>query len=76
MRFRTHTIPEKAHPLVKRLFTEMNTREVTMLRLSIDSGVSIRAIDTWRRSHTPNLVSLEACFNALGLSLQPEPIAA
>jgi hypothetical protein len=69
--FRSHTVPDHVHPLVKRLFEEMNAKEMTLGALEEKSGVSQHCFHNWRKRTSPRIGDLEACFNALGLRLEP-----
>ena len=61
--------PETAHPLVRRLFDEMNREGVLLHELAELSGVQVQTISKWRYSVVPHLVGLIACLNALGCDL-------
>lgn len=68
-RFRTLSVPQHAHPLVRRLFTEMNRQRIGMTDLAERVGFSRFTINGWRTRHCPRIVELEACYNVLGLRL-------
>lgn len=72
--FRTIKEAKHAHPLVRRLVAEMNARRMPIYDMCDQAGVSTTAFTNWRRKHTPQLQSLEACYNVLGLTLEPIPI--
>jgi transcriptional regulator with XRE-family HTH domain len=65
-------IAVKAHPLVRRLCAEADLQGVSHPELARRAGVSPETIKDWRRRSTPNVETLEACFNVLGFSLQPQ----
>ena len=67
--FRRLTMPTKAHPLVRRLFQEMNRQQLGVLDLSERSGVNKNTLKDWRTRTVPTIDSLEACFGVLGLEL-------
>lgn len=67
--FQPSKIPAQAHPLARRIFAELNAQERNQEWLARASGVSARTIDGWKRRHSPTIVTLEACFNALGYDL-------
>lgn len=67
--FRRLTIPARAHPLVKRLFEEMNEQQVGVLDMADRSGVNKNTITGWRFRAAPDLINLEACYSVLGRSL-------
>lgn len=62
-------IPEKANPLVRQLFEHANEQLTTMTEISERSGIPRETISGWRYSVTPNVASLEATLNVLGLEL-------
>lgn len=72
-RFRRVTIPRNTHPLVQRLYAEMNAQRCPPALLAERSGVSRAAIKSWRTRHPSSLASLEACFNVLGLEVVVRP---
>lgn len=63
------TIPAHCHPLVRRLFREMNEQRTTINEVAARSGVSRHQIWGWRSRWKPKLDALDACFNVLGLRL-------
>ena len=63
------TIPEKVDPLVKNLYVEMRKQQATYQAVADRSGVSASMIVKWRSGHTPNLASIRAAYNALGMDL-------
>jgi hypothetical protein len=67
--FRPNTIPDKAHPLVRRLYQEMNKQQIGVLDMSERSGVNKNTFKDWRTRTMPRVADLEACFNVLGLTL-------
>ena len=72
-RYRKHAIPARAHPLVRRLFEEMNDQHIGMLDMAERSGVNVNTINDWKRRCMPSVANLEACYNVLGLTLTPRP---
>lgn len=74
MRTRPHTIPEKAHPLVKLLFAELNKHDMSVAKLAEKVGITSQTVILWRTATMPRTDILEACFNALGLTLAPVPM--
>ena len=72
--FRRHRTPERAHPLVRRLFDEMNHQCIGVLDLADRSGLNKNTISDWRYHTIPNVANLEACYNVLGMTLMPRPI--
>lgn len=67
--FRRLKLPDKAHPMVRRLFEEMNRQQVGMLDLAERSGVNANTLKDWRTRTTPTIDNLEACLGVLGLEL-------
>ncbi|MEN9717596.1 MAG: hypothetical protein RIQ99_474 [Pseudomonadota bacterium] len=68
-RFRKHSIPLHAHPLVRKLFAEMNSQEFSITKLQDRTGIKKDTIMRWRSKNTPRIGDLEACFNVLGKTL-------
>ena len=71
--FRRLKLPDKAHPMVRRLFEEMNRQQVGMLDLADRSGVNANTLKDWRTRTTPTIDNLEACLGVLGLELTTRP---
>lgn len=68
-KFRSLSIPSNTHPLVTRLFQEMNRNQIGILDMSERSGVNKNTICGWKRRSIPNLDNIDACFVALGMKL-------
>jgi DNA-binding phage protein len=68
-KFRPLNIPSKAHPLVRRMFEEMNYQRIGVLDMSDKTGVNKNTINDWKNRSNPQVQNLEACFTALGLQL-------
>lgn len=68
-RFRRLTPPAHAHPLVRRLFEEMNHQQIGVMDLCERAGLACSTMKGWRTRHCPRIVELEACYNVLGLEL-------
>lgn len=62
--------PPTAHPLVKRLFAEMELQQVGVADLAERAGVARETLSAWRHRQSPSLVNMEACLNVLGLRLR------
>lgn len=62
-------IPQHAHPLVRRLFSEMNRQMTTLTEVAARSGYPRATISEWRYRHNPRICDLDAAFNVLGLEL-------
>lgn len=67
--FRRLSVPARAHPLVRRMFEEMNHQQIGMLDLAERSGVNKNTIRDWKNRSVPNVHNLAACLNVLGLEL-------
>jgi len=72
------TIPSHAHPLVRRLFEELNAQQTTIEELALRMNGSPRngpiapGVDTirfWATRHMPRLDTFEAAVNVLDLEL-------
>jgi len=63
------TIPVGAHPLVRRLFDEMNAQQCGVLEMAERSGVNKNTFKDWRTRTMPRVADLEACFNVLGFEI-------
>ena len=68
-RFRTLSVPQHAHPLVRRLFEEMNHQRIGLTDMAERVGISRFTMNGWRTRHCPRIVELEACYNVLGYRL-------
>lgn len=68
-RFRTLRIPERVHPLVRRLYEEMNHQRIGIRDLADRAGVSHQTIENWRRSNMPQIDTIDAAFQVLGMRL-------
>jgi hypothetical protein len=67
------TVPERAHPLARLVFGEMQRQNVTYFNLEMDSGVLTSTFKAWRTDNAPGLASIEAALGALGWCLVPVP---
>lgn len=65
---------ESAHPLVRQLYEIMKLRGVTARSVADRAGVNRETMRSWRTKSMPRVADLEACFNVLGLTLQPRRI--
>ena len=72
--FRPMLVPRNAHPLVKRLFEEMNYQQIGILDLSERSGINKNTICDWKRRSMPRVDNIDACFAVLGFRLIPNVI--
>jgi transcriptional regulator with XRE-family HTH domain len=69
LRHRPLTVPMRAHPVVQRLYVEMNAQQCTAADVSERSGVNKNTLKDWRTRTAPTIDNLEACLNVLGLEL-------
>lgn len=68
--FRKLSVPEKAHPTVRYLFTEMNYQQIGLLDMAERSGVNKNTLKDWRTRTVPTVDNLEACLTVLGCELR------
>jgi DNA-binding phage protein len=68
-RFRRIPIPWRAHPLVRRLYAEMNHQQIGVTDMAERTGISRHTFKGWRTRHCPRVAELEACYNVLGMKL-------
>jgi hypothetical protein len=68
-RFRPVSIPDSTHPLVRRLFVEMNAQQVGPIDMADRSGINKNTFKDWRTRTEPTIGNLDACLNVLGLEL-------
>lgn len=64
--YRKHSVPENVHPLVRKLFEEMNREQIGVVDMAERSGVNKNTINDWKKRSVPNIVNLDACFSVLG----------
>ena len=62
-------VPVNVHPLVRRLFEEMNRAQIGILDMSKRSGVNKNTLNDWKARSNPQVQNLDACFAVLGLKL-------
>lgn len=68
--FRRLKIPNNSHPLVKKLFEEMNRQRIGVCDMADRSGVNKNTINDWKKRSMPRLDNIDACYNVLGLKLK------
>lgn len=66
---RLSSVPDRAHPLVKKLFREMHRHQIGVLDMAERSGVNKNTLKDWRTRTVPRVPDLEACFNVIGYRL-------
>lgn len=69
--FRPLSCPKSAHPLVRRLFAEMNHQQIGVLDMAERSGINKNTLKDWRTRSVPRVPDLEACWTVLGFELRP-----
>lgn len=74
--FRPVRSAPKAHPLVKQLIAKMNEQGVGVLELCEEAGIGKSTYFNWADTNAPTLPVIEACFNVLGYTLQPQLLEA
>jgi hypothetical protein len=67
------TVPRKANPLAKLVFSEMARQNVTYFELEMRSGILTSTFKAWRTDNAPGLASIQATLGALGWTLVPVP---
>jgi len=67
--FRKLIVPENVHPLVRRLFEEMNYQQIGILDMADRSGINKNTINDWKKRSVPNAANLSACYAVLGMEL-------
>ncbi len=73
-RYTTVKVPDRAHPLVKKLFKLMAEQRIGVLDMAARSGVNPNTLRDWRGRTVPNVANLDACLNVLGHSLAVEEV--
>lgn len=66
-------IPAHAHPLIRRLFVELNAQHTTVTEVAERSGLRRATISDWRYRQEPRVSDLDAVLNVLGLELAVRP---
>lgn len=67
--FRRITVPTCVHPLVRKLFEEMNRQQIGMLDMAERTGIGHSTMKHWKTMCAPSLANLEACYNVLGMKI-------
>lgn len=62
-------IPAHVHPLMRRLFCELNAQRTTITEAAGRSGLRRETISDWRYRQEPRLSDFNAVLNAIGLEL-------
>jgi DNA-binding phage protein len=66
-------IPRHTHPLVRRLFQELNRQKTTITEIADRAGFRRGTISDWRYRSEPRVSDLDAALNVLGLELTVRP---
>lgn len=64
-----NTIPEHAHPLVKRFFEIMRDEDIPTVQIARTAGLNQQTVFGWRYKANPSITSFEAALNAAGYRL-------
>lgn len=67
------TVPNRAHPFAKLIFSEMKKQNISYDELEWMSGVLRSTFKSYRTDNTPGLQTIEAALGALGYTLVPVP---
>ena len=62
-------VPAHTHPLVRRLFQELNLQQTTITEVADRAGFRRGTISDWRYRQEPRVSDLDAVLNVLGLEL-------
>jgi hypothetical protein len=62
-------IPQHAHPIVRRLYSEANEQMTTLTEIAERAGVRRCSLGQWGHRNQPRIDELEAALNVLGLRL-------
>lgn len=62
-------VPLHTHPLVRRLFQELNSQNTTITEIAERAGFRRGTISDWRYRQEPRISDLDAVLNVLGLQL-------
>ena len=63
----------RTHPLIRRLFVELNAQHTTISEVADRSGLRRGTISDWRYRQEPRVSDLDAVLNVLGLELAVRP---
>lgn len=72
-RFHGLFIPPRCHPLLRRVFEEMNRQKLPLSVVAKKSGVCTSTFAAWKRGdQSPTVQNLEAVCDVVGLRLRLE----
>ncbi len=63
------TVPEHAHPMVRRFYAEILKQDLTLNRVCARAGINRYTVENWRNRSAPRIDTLEAALNAVGCQL-------
>lgn len=67
------TVPDHAHPLVRRFIGELNRQQTTLSEVAVRAGLARATMSDWRYRREPTLSNFEAALNVIGLELSIRP---
>lgn len=62
-------LPAHTHPVVRRLFEEMNRQQIGICDMAERAGVNKNTLCDWKHRNNPRIADLDACFHVLGRKL-------
>lgn len=62
-------VPKHSHPLVRRLFRQINIEQATLTEVAARSGLRRATLSDWRYRREPTLSNFNAALNVMGLEL-------
>lgn len=63
------TTPGVAHPIIARVFAEMQGQQITYEALAGQAELSMQTLFMWKKGRDARLQNIEAVLNALGYRL-------
>lgn len=67
------TVPQRAHPLARLVFSLMRKTSTSYFELEMRSGILLTTMKAWRSANVPSLTSMEAALGSFGWRLVPCP---
>ncbi|MET3648052.1 hypothetical protein [Phyllobacterium ifriqiyense] len=67
-------IPQHAHPLVRRFFSELNSQQTTLTEVAERGGIHRATMSDWRYSRCPTIANFNAALNVIGFELKIVPL--
>lgn len=68
------SVPGSAHPLVRALYAEMIRRGISESEVERRAGLGDGLLRSWRTARSPQVVTLAAALEVVGLQLTVEPM--